>query len=60
MNKLILYLLVLLYITYVSAGYGCPFNSGQCSDYCTLNAVSPNGMRSKGGHCYFTTCVCEY
>jgi len=51
MNKQILFLLVLLFVTYASAGYGCPYNEQACRNYCITQIMRNNGERPIDGEC---------
>jgi len=62
MNKQILFLLVLLFVTFASAGHGCPRNQ-PCNDYCIVHVSNSNGVKAKGGKCgglLNLTCQCTY
>jgi len=63
MNKQILFLLVLLFVTFASAGPCILGDSQQCNDYCIVHVSNSNGVKAKGGKCgglLNLTCQCTY
>jgi len=62
MNKQILFLLILLFVTAI-AGNGCPWSEMECNDFCILHITNSNGMHAKGGKCggfLWYECQCTY
>jgi len=63
MNKQILFLLVLLFVTIASAGYGCPLDEQECRDHCILHVHNADGEDAVDGECggfLWKTCQCIF